>query len=144
MKKAIVFIALSIIGVMLYTVAHVYATIDRGYIAYGGEVLLLTLPFQFFLLMKVRKDIMRGVKTMSIVAVQFQNKSKPEEFSGREYTYFSDVKLEVGEVILAPTKTGMSVVRVCRTDMTDSDIDERVMPFMRTIESKLTPDDLEV
>ena len=81
---------------------------------------------------------------MSIVAVQFQNKSKPEEFSGREYTYFSDVELEVGEVILAPTKNGMGIVRVCRTDMRESEIDAHVMPFVRTIESKLMPNDLEV
>jgi hypothetical protein len=81
---------------------------------------------------------------MSIVAVQFQSKSNPEEFSGREYTYFSDVELDVGDIIIAPTKNGNGIVRVCRTDMRDGEIDERVMPFMRTIGEKLTPDDLEV
>lgn len=81
---------------------------------------------------------------MSIVAVQFQDRNNPETFAGREYSYFSNVPLEVGDVILAPTKNGTGVVRVCRTDMKDSEIDERVMPYMRTIEEKLTPEDLEV
>ena len=78
---------------------------------------------------------------MNIIAVQFQNKDNPEVFSGREYTYFSDVDLTVGKVILAPTKNGTGVVRVCRTDMKETEIDERVMPYMRTIEQKLTPAD---
>lgn len=81
---------------------------------------------------------------MSIVAVQFQNRDNPGQFSGREYSYFSNVPLEVGDVILAPTKNGTGVVRVCRTDMKDSEIDDRVMPYMRTIEELVRPEDVEV
>ncbi len=80
---------------------------------------------------------------MNIVAVQFQSRTNPEEFTGREYTYYSDVELAVGDVIFAPTKNGTGVVRVCRTDVRDSEIDERVMPYMRTIEEKLTPKEAE-
>lgn len=81
---------------------------------------------------------------MSIVAVQFQDKRNPEEFSGRAYSYFSNVELTVGDVIIAPSKNGNAVVRVCRTDMKDSEIDERVMPYMKTIEELIRPEDLEV
>lgn len=38
---------------------------------------------------------------MSIVAVQFPDRNNPEEFAGREYTYFSNVPLEVGDVIVS-------------------------------------------
>ena len=80
---------------------------------------------------------------MNVVAVQFQSKSDPEGFAGREYTYYSKVPLTVGDVILAPTKKGDTIVRVCRTDMADSDIDESVKPYMRTIEELIRPGDLE-
>ena len=81
---------------------------------------------------------------MSIVAVQFQDKRNPEEFAGREYTYYSNVPLAVGDVIVAPTSKGKGVVRVCRTDMADADIPENARPYMKTIEEKIRPEDLEV
>lgn len=80
---------------------------------------------------------------MSIVAVQFPDRNNPEEFSGREYTYFSNVPLEVGDVIVAPTKRGNGIVRVVRTDMKEADLDESILPFMRTIEELVRPEDLE-
>jgi hypothetical protein len=81
---------------------------------------------------------------MSIVSVQFQSKNNPEEFAGREYTYFSNVELAEGDVVMAPTKNGQGVVRVCRADMADEDIDDKVRPFMRTIEELVRPEDVEV
>ena len=81
---------------------------------------------------------------MEIVAVQFQDKKSPDEFAGREYSYYSKVPLSVGDVILAPTKKGATFVRVCRTDMADSDIDDNVKPYMRTIEELVRPEDVEV
>ena len=77
---------------------------------------------------------------MSIVSVQFQSVRRAGEFSGREYNYFSNVELNPGDVILVPTKTGKSVVRVCRTDVADSEIEEDVRPLMRTIEEIILPE----
>jgi hypothetical protein len=76
---------------------------------------------------------------MNIVSVQFQNKNNPEEFTGREYTYFSEVELVEGDIILAPTKNGESAVRVCRVNMSDSEISDSVRPYMKTIEKLVRP-----
>ena len=80
---------------------------------------------------------------MNIVAVQFQDRQNPEGFSGREYTYYSNVEVAVGDIILAPTKNGRGIVRVCRTDMDDTDIPENARPYMRTIEELVRPEDVE-
>ena len=81
---------------------------------------------------------------MSIIAVRFQSKKKPDEFTEREYTYYADVPFTVGEIILAPTSKGTAVVRVCRTDMTDADIDDNIRPYIRTIEERVKPNDMDV
>ena len=44
MKKALFFLAVAVLGVVLYIVAHDHATELRGYVAYGGEVFFLALP----------------------------------------------------------------------------------------------------
>jgi hypothetical protein len=77
---------------------------------------------------------------MNIVSVQFENKKDPQGFTGREYTYFSNVELNEGDVIYAPTKSGEGLVRVCRVNVADSEIDEKVRPFIRTIEELKKPE----
>ena len=82
---------------------------------------------------------------MKIISVQFRADSKTDgdhpEYRGREYSYFADV--DVGDEIVVPTKNGQGVARVCRTDVKESQIDERVMPYMRTIEKIVKPEDRE-
>ena len=79
---------------------------------------------------------------MSIVAVQFRNNYNLEMFSVAKYLYYSNVDLSVGDIIVVPTKNGSGVVRVCQTDMKDSEIDERVKPYMLTIEEFVSPEDM--
>ncbi len=78
---------------------------------------------------------------MSIIAVQFQSKKTPGEFSGREYNYFSNVELSVGDIIIAPTAKGQSAVRVCRVNVADSEISDHVRPYMQTITEIVRPDE---
>jgi hypothetical protein len=77
---------------------------------------------------------------MNIVSVQFQSKKDPTGFAGREYTYFSKVELNEGDIIYAPTKTGDGLVRVSRVNVADSEISDSVRPFMRTIEELRKPE----
>lgn len=44
LKDAIIFILLLIAGLVFFVLAHKAATITRGYVAYGGEILLAILP----------------------------------------------------------------------------------------------------
>ena len=78
----------------------------------------------------------------TVVSVQYQSKKDPEGFSAREYTYYSVVELTEGDVIMVPVKNGSSIAKVCRTDMSDSDISDSVRPYMRTIEQLVRADKL--
>ena len=51
-----------------------------------------------------------------IVGVRFQN-SWNEKFSGKAYHYFSVIPLEVGDMVIAPTKNSESIAQVCEVDM---------------------------
>jgi len=79
---------------------------------------------------------------MKIVAVQFKDRKDPDNFAGREYTYFTKVDLSVGDVIVAPVGKGSGTVRVSRVNVRDSEIDERIMPKMRTIEKFIKPEEV--
>jgi drug/metabolite transporter superfamily protein YnfA len=50
------YFALFGLGVLLYGWAHEQATIERGYIAYGGEVFILGLPLFVWLVKKTVRD----------------------------------------------------------------------------------------
>jgi hypothetical protein len=71
----------------------------------------------------------------NIVAVQYADKNTGA-FTGRAYSYFTDISLEVGDVVKCPTKYGETVGRVAETDVPEGRIDERVVPFMKTITEK--------
>ena len=77
----------------------------------------------------------------NIVAVQFKDRRNPEEFGGREYTYFSNVDLKVGDVIVAPVGNSTGTVRVSRINVKDSEVDERILPKLRTIEELIRPEE---
>jgi hypothetical protein len=79
------------------------------------------------------------------IAVQFRSDSDMGGgiFEGRQYTYCFDPEdgatIDVGDIICVPTKHGEGVARVCRTDVKESEIDERIMPYIRTISSVVRP-----
>jgi apolipoprotein N-acyltransferase len=66
-KRAIAFVAyaaLFALGVLLFLWAHEYATRERGYIAYGGEVLFIGLPLFVWIVRTTAQDWRRDLKEM--------------------------------------------------------------------------------
>lgn len=72
----------------------------------------------------------------NIVGVKFQSKFTPGEFVGREYNYFSAIKLAVGDIVVVPTQNSEGIAKVVSVDVPESKIDERIMPLLKTIETK--------
>lgn len=70
---------------------------------------------------------------MKIVAAQFMGEY---DFEGREYTYYSEVDLQPGDIIRVQAGKGTGIVRISRIDLDDSEISEKVKPFMKTIVTK--------
>ena len=76
----------------------------------------------------------------TIVGVHFQN-SRNEKFGGKAYHYFSVIPLEVGDMVIAPTKNGESIAQVCEVDMPECMIPLDVLPKLRTITKMAEPED---
>ena len=81
-----------------------------------------------------------------IVGVQFRNSKLAdtsgygeEHFSGREYNYFTAIDLQVGDFVMVPTSKGESVAKVASVNISESEIDERVLPLLKTIVKKYEP-----
>ena len=58
---------------------------------------------------------------MNLVKVQYLN-GETGEFGGREYTYFSEDRLKVGDIVAVPAKDGISKSRVSAIDVPESEI----------------------
>jgi len=71
-----------------------------------------------------------------IVSVKYEDKYNPKTFSGKAYSYFSSTKLEVGDIVEAPTKFGNSIARVSEINIPEERI-EYIKPYMKVITKKL-------
>lgn len=78
----------------------------------------------------------------NIVGVQYKNQYSGE-YTGRAYTYYTDIPLEVGDVVKCPTKAGETVGRVAEINISEGRIDERIAPFMKTITEKAEEEEAE-
>lgn len=48
----------------------------------------------------------------NIVSVKYEDKYIPKTFSGKAYSYITAIKLEVGDIVVAPTSYGEQIARV--------------------------------
>lgn len=67
------------------------------------------------------------------VSVQYQKKDSQEVFSGREYTYIDGLGLMKGDMVVAPTAKGDRIAMVVKVGIPESDIEEGVLPVLKTI-----------
>ena len=72
----------------------------------------------------------------NIVTVKYEDKYSPKTFSGKSYSYFSSIELDVGDIVEAPTKFGNSIARVSEINIPEAKI-EHIRPYMKVIVTKL-------
>lgn len=75
----------------------------------------------------------------NIVAVKYESQFIPRTFGGKSYSYFTNKKLEIGDIVEAPTKYGTSIARVSRINISEEEIRD-IKPYMKTITKKLNRD----
>jgi len=76
-----------------------------------------------------------------LISVQYQSKTGPGKYGGREYTYRCALAgAAVGDLVMAPVKDGFSIARVSAVDIPESGVDERIMPMLKTIEKRWKPE----
>ena len=53
----------------------------------------------------------------NIVSVKYEDKHDPGTFTGKEYSYFTDAKLEVGDLVQTPTAFGTNIALVTKINV---------------------------
>ena len=69
----------------------------------------------------------------NIVQVQFKSRYGPG-YSGTNYTYITDVPLEVGDIVKVPTRYGDSEARVSRVDVPADEVPNTFGGLLHIIE----------
>jgi len=80
--------------------------------------------------MGYRRDITKISKggifmARTIVSVQYRKKDS-EEYGGRPYSYYTELPLKTGDLVVAPTKWGASPAKVAEVDIPWSRIGEQI------------------
>lgn len=71
-----------------------------------------------------------------IVGVKYEDKFEKKTFTGREYIYYTDLELEIGDIVEVPTRYGKSIAQVTRTNIDKKEI-EKIKDYMKVIDTKL-------
>lgn len=72
----------------------------------------------------------------NIVGVKYEDEIYKKTFKGREYSYLTSIPLQVGDIVKAPTKNGMSTALVTSIDVPEEKI-EAFKDIVKTINIKL-------
>ena len=77
---------------------------------------------------------------LNIVGVKYEDKFEKKTFTGRENSYYTEMDLEIGDIVEVPTRYGKSIAMVTRTEIDEKEI-ENIKDYMKIIESKLDKDE---
>jgi len=118
----------------------------------GLHLLLNTNPLEndnelFMVLGKIRKETIDISKIEEInesvqernrryIYVKYENEKEPKIFDGKMYSYYTNLNLKVGDIVIAPTKFGESVARVSKIDVPYAEIKD-IIPYMKEITRKI-------
>lgn len=67
----------------------------------------------------------------NIVGVKYEDEHYPKTFSGREYSYYTTISLNIGDIVEAPTKYGTSIAMVSSVDIPE----EKILHFKNDIKT---------
>lgn len=75
----------------------------------------------------------------NIISIKFEDKFVPRTFSGRAYSYYTDIDVKVGDIVIAPTQYGESIARVSEINVSEDKI-INIKPLMKVINQKINKD----
>lgn len=67
----------------------------------------------------------------NIITVKYEDEYSPRVFNGKAYSYFTETKVNVGDLVIAPTRFGTSIAKVTRINVPREEIKE-ILPYMKT------------
>ncbi|MEE0768513.1 MAG: hypothetical protein UIT70_01370 [Clostridia bacterium] len=75
----------------------------------------------------------------NIVMVKYEDNFCPRVFQGKEYSYYTDQELSIGNLAEVPTKYGLKIAMITKIDVPETEI-EKIKPYMKTITRKIDKD----
>lgn len=81
-------------------------------------------------------EVIHGIDGFKIIGVKYEDRFEKKTFTGKEYSYYTELDLEVGDIVEVPTKYGKSIAQVSRTDIDKQEI-EKIKDYIKIIDIKL-------
>ena len=68
----------------------------------------------------------------NIIGVKYEDNYEPKTFGGKAYSYYTSRKVEVGDLVIAPTNNGDKIARVSEINIPEYKV-EKIKPYLKTI-----------
>lgn len=68
----------------------------------------------------------------NIISVKYEDNYEPKTFGGKAYSYYINKKVEVGDLVIAPTAYGDKIARVSEINIPEYKV-EMIKPYLKTI-----------
>lgn len=68
----------------------------------------------------------------NIVSVKYEDKFIPKTFSGKQYSYYSNITVNVGDLVVVPTTYGEKIAMVSEINIAEQKV-ESIKPYLKTI-----------
>lgn len=75
----------------------------------------------------------------NIISVKYEDIYMPKTFAGKAYSYYSAVKVEVGDLVVAPTAFGDKIARVSEINIPEYKV-EHIKAYLKLITDKIDTD----
>ena len=72
----------------------------------------------------------------NIISVKYEDKYMPKTFSGKAYSYYTAIDVEVGDLVVAPTSNGDKIERVSEINIPEFKV-EQIKPYLKLITDKI-------
>ena len=68
--------------------------------------------------------------------VKYEDNFYPRTFNGKEYSYYTNISLNIGDLTEVPTKYGSKIAKVTRINVLENEIKD-IKPYMKSITRKI-------
>ncbi len=72
----------------------------------------------------------------NIISVKYEDQFNPKTFSGKAYSYYTAVEVEVGDLVIAPTSNGNKIARVSEINIPEEKV-VMIKPYLKLIVDKI-------
>lgn len=72
----------------------------------------------------------------NIINVKYENNYMPKTFSGKAYSYYTAIQVQVGDLVIAPTANGNKIARISEINIPEYKV-ELIKSHLKLITDKI-------